>query len=387
MRLTKATVEQLEPRAKKWVAWDDKVAGLGVCVYPAGNKSWLLDYRTKERTQRRQTLGRADVLHPDTARQMAREILVQVAKGSDPMLEQRVKLAEPTVADLESVFTPEHNKKVKQSTRYGNASLWSSQLLPRLGKKRVLELDRADIANLLHDMAETPYVANRCVRLLSKAYSLAALRHKAWGWPPVDKNPCQRAELHDEEKRQRYLTPEELGRLLASLDAWPATEIEWRFANAIRLLLLTGARRGEILTATWSMVDERSGLLRLSDSKTGAKDVHLPAEALTVLRELRRRTNGELVIAGDVDGRPISGHKKMWARLLAHAQISAFRIHDIRHSFASFGIKAKLSLPEIGGLLGHKSAQTTQRYAHLMDDVGKAASAAVVAAMFAPAKA
>jgi integrase len=387
MRLTKATVEQLEPREKKWVAWDDKVAGLGVCVYPAGNKSWVLDYRTKERTQRRQTLGRADVVHPDTARQMAREVLVQVAKGSDPMQQLRIKLAEPTIADLEAAFTPEHTRTVKKTTQNGNASLWSSQLLPRLGKKRILEIDRADIADFLAELQGTPYVANRCVRLLSKAYSMAALRHKAWGWPPVERNPCQRAKLHPEEKRQRYLTPEELERLLASLDAWPATEIEWRFANAIRLLLLTGCRRGEILTATWAMVDEKNGLLRLSDSKTGAKDVHLPAEALPVLQELRRRTNGDLVIAGDVDGRPISGHKKMWARLLAHAQIKAFRIHDIRHSFASFGIKAKLSLPEIGGLLGHKSAQTTQRYAHLMDDVGKAASAAVMAAMFTPAKA
>lgn len=385
MRLTKETIASLRTDAQQELFWDDKVTGLGVRVTRAGAKSWILNYRTADRVMRRQTLGKAEVLHPDTARKMARELLVSVARGADPLTEHKVRVAEPTVAELEAAFTPEHTPSVKPSTREGNASLWRSQLLPRLGKRKVRELDAHDIAELLHDMRATPYVANRCVRLLSKAYAVAAKRWRAWGWPAVERNPCKGAELHPEKKRERYLAPEELRAFLDALDSWPSTPTQWRYARALRLLLLTGCRRGEWLRATWDMVDEPHALLRLPDSKTGSKDVHLPAEALVVLGELRERSNSAWVIGGDGDG-PISGYSKLWKSFLAHAGLSGLRMHDIRHSYASLGVAAGLSLPQIGGLLGHKSAQTTARYAHLMRDTGRAASAAVVETLAAATK-
>ncbi len=381
MRLTKATVETLETRPTKWVAWDDKVRGLGVAVYPSGDKSWVLDYRTKDKKQRRQTIGRADVLHPDTARQMAREVLVAVAKGSDPLAEQRIRVAEPTISDLEAAFTPEHNKKVKGSTQAGNKSLWNAHILPRLGKKKVKEVTEGDIARLLDQLEEIPTTANRCIRLLSKAYNHARRRAGAWEWPAIASNPCRGAELYPENKVERYLDPEELKRFMAALDAWPVTPTQRRFAAMLRLLLTTGCRRGEIATARWSMVDFDEALLVLPDSKTGAKEVHLPPDAIVVLRELYRTKSSEWVIEGDTAETPISGFSKLWTSFLAHAQIKGLRIHDLRHNFASFAVDAKLSLPEIGGLMGHKSPQTTARYAHLKRDTGRAASAAVAAVL------
>lgn len=386
MRLTKATIETLEPREKKWVAWDDKVKGLGVAVYPAGDKSWLLDYRTKDKKQRRQTLGRADVLHPDTARDMAREILVQVAKGGDPLAEQRIRVAEPTITQLEEAFTPEHAKKIAASTQAGNASLWRAHLLPKLGKKKVRELTESDIAGFMDGLEEAPTTANRCIKLLSKAYNHARKNAGKWGWPAIDKNPCRGAELYPENKVERYLSKEELQRFMAALETWPVTPTQRRYAAMLRLLLLTGCRRGEIATARWGMVDFKEALLRLPDSKTGAKDVHLPPEAVEILKELRLTTNSEWVIEGDTAQTPISGFSKLWSAFLAHAHISGLRMHDLRHNFASFAVDAKLSLTEIGGLMGHKSAQTTKRYAHLMLESGRKASSAVAAAIADAAK-
>lgn len=379
MRLTKQAIEALQAEAKVAIHWDDKIKGLGVRVTPSGVKSWVLDYRTSENVQRRQTLGRADVIHPDEARRQAREVLVAVARGGDPMAEIKVRLAEPTISDLYERFKEEHIGRKKPSTQSGYTSAWDAQLIPRLGKKKVRELDEGDVANFLLQLEATPYIANRSVRILSKAFNLATKRWRFWGWPKVEKNPCRGAELHPEEKVQRYLTPEELDRLMAALDTWPATPVQERFAKMIHLLLITGCRRGEWMGATWDQVDWANKALDVPDekSKTGRKTVFLTDEAVAILRQLKAGSNHQWVIAGAGDG-PIKGQKKLWASLMKHAAIENFRIHDLRHSFASFGVKAKLSLPQIGGLLGHKSAQTTARYAHLMEDDGRAAAAAVV---------
>jgi integrase len=208
-----------------------------------------------------------------------------------------------------------------------------------------------------------------------------------WGIRAKGTNPCRGIQANGERKIKRYLPREELQRLLAALDAFAVAGVRWRFAQLIRLLLLTGCRVSEIMTARWEWLDQDATVLKLpADAhKTGGngdeRKVHLPPAASLILRELRRRSNSEWIVAGDGDGHLI-GYWYMWEDLLERAKIKDLRVHDLRHSYASYAItQANLTLPQVGALLGHASPQTTARYAHLMDEAAAAMAAKVAALM------
>ena len=169
-------------------------------------------------------------------------------------------------------------------------------------------------------------------------------------------NPCRRLEKYPEPGRERFLTPDELGRLG---DALRTADICPRAAAAIRLLILTGARLREILDAKWSYVDVERGVLFLPDSKTGKKTVYLNAAALEVLHNLPRADDNPYVIPGQKDGQPKSDLHGPWKHVCAAAGLDGVRLHDLRHSYASIGAGASMGLPIVGKLLGHKSASTT----------------------------
>ena len=190
------------------------------------------------------------------------------------------------------------------------------------------------------------------------------------------------------ERKRRSPTREELGRLGDALReaetvglAWTIdesapnakhapkedrrTKIDTHAAGAIRLLIMTGARLREILGAQWPQVDIERGVINLPDSKTGAKSIYLSAAAQEVLASLPRIDGNPHIIPGEIKGKPRRDLKKPWAALTRAAGLQGVRIHDLRHSFASFGAGASLGLPIIGKLLGHLQAATTHRYAHL----------------------
>jgi integrase len=182
---------------------------------------------------------------------------------------------------------------------------------------------------------------------------------------------------------ERFLTSDELARLGAVLaegetagllsKATPTTKnqrvrLDLFAVAAIRLLILTGARLREILDAQWSQVDLERGILFLADSKTGRKPVYLSAAAQAVLASLPRIESNPYIIAGAKDGAPRADLKKPWAAVTRAAGLEGVRLHDLRHSFASFGAGASLGLPIIGKLLGHSQPATTARYAHLDAD-------------------
>jgi integrase len=220
--------------------------------------------------------------------------------------------------------------------------------------------------------------ANRCLEVLSKAMALAEL----WELRPQGTNPCHGIASNGERKRKRYLSRDELQRLLAALDTFADAGVRWRFAQLVRLLLLTGCRINELMAAEWSWLDEQAARLTLPPEahKTGGdgseRVIHLPPAASLILRELRRETNSRWIIAGDGDGHLV-GYWRMWSQLLEHAGIENLRIHDLRRSYASIGLSAGLSLDQIGELLGHNSPQTTARYAFLVEDAAKAAAALI----------
>jgi integrase len=249
-------------------------------------------------------------------------------------------------------------------------------------------LTRSHVATLHFRMADRPYAANRAAAVWSKAFAWAAAR----GIIPEEHNPVKGLKKYREQGRERFLTVDELGRLGVALAEGETVGLPFEVDNtkpkakhapkadkrrvkldpyavaALRLLLLTGARLREILHAKWEQVDVGRGVIFLADSKTGKKPIYLSAAAQAVLAALPRLEANPYVIAGARDGAPRSDLKKPWAAVARAANLKGLRIHDLRHSFASFGAGASLGLPIIGKLLGHSQAATTHRYAHLAAD-------------------
>jgi len=210
-------------------------------------------------------------------------------------------------------------------------------------------------------LRDTPYQANRTVALLSKFFNWAE-QHSL---RPDGSNPCRHLEKYTEKKRERFLSDKELIRLDRAMRELEAKgELTAWMVGAVRLLLLTGARLSEILTLKWSYFDETLQLLRLPDSKSGAKLIHLSSLAVEALQDIPKLVGNPHVICGDRSGAHLVNLQKPWRRLRAAAGIPDIRLHDLRHTFASIAARQNLSLGTIGALLGHTQTQTTARYAH-----------------------
>jgi integrase len=370
-KLTIRTVEALEAKASLYIAWDDDLPGFGVCVAPSGRKTFVIQYRALGRS-RRQTLGRFGTVTPDDARRRAKVALGSVAGGADPAAEARLARKASTVRDLAKRFYADHvAHRCKPSTQAEYKRCLDLFIVPKIGTYRIPAVTRADIADLHTGLAGKPYQANRVLGVLSKMFNCA----EAWGLRPDGTNPSRHVRKYAEEKRKRYLSREEFERLEATLSGFDGRSPYWTNAcAAIRLLMFTGCRLGEIQSLQWAFV--RDGGLHLPDSKTGAKVVHLNARASAVLGLHKREAGNPYVIAGMVEGQPLTDLQKPWRAIRKAAGLSDVRIHDLRHSFASAAVAQGLSLPIIGRLLGHSSTQTTARYAHLADEVTRAATEA-----------
>ena len=236
------------------------------------------------------------------------------------------------------------------------------------------EVEREDVAELHHRLRDTPYMANTVVGVLSKMYRLA----EAWDLVPAGCNPCRSVRRYRERARERFLTPEELRRLGRALREAEADGSSWPPAvAAVRLLLLTGCRKGEILTLRWEDVDLGTGELRLADTKTGPRAVPISSAAVRLLAGLPRRPGDPWVIPGRRPGTHLRAVDGAWWIVRARAGLADVRLHDLRHSFASRALALGESLPMIGRLLGHTQVETTARYAHLARDSVREAAARV----------
>ena len=211
-------------------------------------------------------------------------------------------------------------------------------------------------------------VAAQCVALMSTVLAFAVARGLR------SDNPARGVKKPPARKMERFLSKDEIARLAAALDAESTRTGNPYPAAAIKLLLLTGGRRSEILGLQWQHVDFEQQCLRLPDSKTGAKIIYLNPPALEVLAGLPRRESNPYVVPGKREGRPLIGIDKLWFHVRDVAGLQDVRLHDLRHSFASMGVAGGLSLPIIGALLGHKHPTTTGRYAHLSADPLRAAN-------------
>ena len=368
--------------------WDDALAGFGVAAFPSGTKVYVAQFR-KDGRSRRVAIGEHGRLTPDEARSEAKKLLGAVEKGVDPVEERRLARGIRTFREIADEFMQRHvTPKRKDSTRYEYERLLEVHIYPTIGSRRITDVRRVDVARLHAELADRPFVANRCVALVSSVWNWAARREEV----QFANNPAKGIDRNPEQGRERYLTSKEFERLGNALRTAETSGLPWTVDEtkpkakhvpkadkrrtiadpfavaAIRLLILTGARLREILHARWESVDFERGIIHLEDSKTGRKPIYLSAAALSVLSDLPRIEGNPYLIPGGRDGAPRADLKRPWASILKAAKLEGVRIHDLRHSFASIGAGASMGLPIIGRLLGHSQPQTTAKYSHLQAD-------------------
>lgn len=394
-KLTDALVKALPAPAKGYrITFDKDVPGLGVRVTVAGARSWTLDYRTSAGRTRRMTLpGSAASWTVSQARDHARKLIRRIADGADPAGERQAERAAPTVADLAARFDAEHLPKRRPATQRDYRSILRLHILPELGRIKVADLRHADVERL-HRAVKARYRANRSVAVLSKMLNLAVK------WELAERNVASGIERKPEDKRERFLTPAELARLGEVLTTHP----ERTTCNAIRLLLLTGARKGEMLSARWEQIDLAAGAWTKPSASTKQGREHrvpLSKAALMLLAEMHAAADPARpwLFPGANPDAPLVEIKRTWLAVCVKSGLakqvaklvdgkpfkdrdgkpvmvwqSTVRLHDLRHSYASILASSGLSLPVIGALLGHTQAATTARYAHLLDDPLRAAT-------------
>jgi integrase len=379
VRLTDALVRALPvPEKDNYIKYErgpNTVRRFGARVTANGDRAFVLGYSVAGR-ERRLTIGSFPTWSTAAARKEAEKLRRDIDRGIDPLDQRIAERMAPTVNDLADRYLAEH--AVKKRTAADDESMIRRIIRPGLGNRKVASITFADVDRLHRGISRTtPYVANRVAALLSKMFSLAVR------WEMRPDNPCKGVERNPEERRYRYLTGDELRRLTAALAAHPSP----RVANAIRLLLLTGARRGEVLSATWDEFDFEAGTWTKPSSHVKTKREHrlpLAAPARQLLVEMRAEAEREAirrksepspyVFPARSGGGPMTEITKAWAALRQAADLKGVRLHDLRHTYASVLASAGLSLPIIGALLGHTQAATTQRYSHLLDDPLRAAT-------------
>jgi integrase len=361
-RLSDRVVKALTaPKAGYRIHYDVAVGGFGIRVTAAGAKSFVLTYRTRLGRERRFTIGRFPAWGTAAARNEAAALKRRIGQGADPLGEIVAGRGAPTVADLCARFEIEYLPRKRPSTQATYHHQIASEILPALGRLKVADVTFADIDGLHRAITKRgrPYRANRVLALLSRIFSMAAR------WRMRNDNPCKGVERNQEHQRRRYLAADELARLTKAL----AEYSDQQSANIIRMLLLTGARRGEVLTAKWEDFDLNAGVWDKPSTVTKQKTQHtvpLSEAARRLLLGISQR-QAEWVFP-TADGGHRRDVKDAWAAICRAASIKGARLHDLRHTYASVLASAGLSLPVIGALLGHATPVTTARYSHLFDD-------------------
>ncbi len=342
--------------------WDSDLPGFGLRVHPSGRRTWFVMFRQRGK-QRRVSLGTSKQIAANQARRHAREKLAEVALDGLPSrktTKSRVKET-PLMRDYAERFWADYAHHWKPSTRKRNRTGIDRDILPTFGDRRVDEITKADISFWRDGFAGRTGAFNRTIPILSVMMGYAEkLGHRRSG-----SNPCRGTPRYKRKRMERFLSAREYGQLATALNDF---EVERSaVVAAIRLLIYTGARCGEIENLRWEWVQEPR--LMLNDSKTGAKIVYLNRQAVEVIASIPDRTPTGLVFPSVRDREKPIKLGMHWPEIRNRAALPDVRLHDLRHSFASTAIRDNISLMVIGKLLGHALAETTSRYAHLSDEV------------------
>jgi len=352
--------------------FDSEQRGFMLEVRCSGGKTYYQRYTDDRGRERQFKIGPASVLSLAAARRKAKTTAAEALIGTDPQ-ERRAELRRiPTLAELVRDRYLPHVKSYKRSW-YTDETVLRVHILPALGSQYA-DLVRAEpISALVEHMREKGYATgttNRVVIVLRHIFNLA----RKWRVPGVSENPTAGINLAPDVNRERFLSLEEAKRLIASIEQ-DENEVA---AKAIMLLLLTGGRRNEITFARWEFVDWDKKTLLVPLSKSGKpRSIALNAAAMELLRSIRDTSISDFIFPSPVTGKPSASLYFPWHRIRTRAGLPDLRLHDLRHSFASFLVNKGVSLYVVQGLLGHAHTRYTQRYAHLTPDTLREAAEAV----------
>jgi integrase len=388
--LTKPVVDAAMPRERRYEMWDSELSGFGLRVETTGRKLFIARYRAdgggRNAPKRLMTIGVYGVLTPKEARDEAEKILGAVATGGDPAGDLRRKRQDLTVSELCDLYLKEACVAKKPKTKEIEAGRIRRHIGPLLGAKRLSSVRQSDVLWMMRQIAEGKTKADLKTRPRGRAIvrggqgtasrtvvQLSAMFSYAVREGVMAANPARGIRRWKDGKRERYLNEEELKRLGEAIAETEAAGGNQKATAIIRLLALTGARKGEILQLKWCEVDFDRGFLRLLDSKTGPKAIPVGKSALAILAAQPRLAGSDYVFPADKLGRKglerayFQGADWFWYEIRKKAQLEGVRLHDLRHTAASIAVADGASLPIIGRILGHADTKTTQRYAHLSD--------------------
>ena len=359
MRLTNTVINRatyVGNDNRQYILWDDVIPGFGLRVYPTGRKSFVLSYRANRR-KRLYTIGPYGVLTLKQARERAKLLLASVLDGQDPAKDRQLKAKERTFSELCDAYLEQHAKVHKKTWKEDERRI-NKCLRPRWQTLRVSAIDQHDVVLLHHEIGKRhPYEANRTVELLKSIYAKAM----AWGYlPRHHDNPTAGITLFKEEKRDRWLTGDEMPRVAEAI----AAEANVYVQAAIWLYLFTGVRKSELLNAQWADVDLDRGELRLPDTKSGRTHyVSLSLPAIELLSRVPRIAGNPYVLPGHKAAQHLVNIDKPWQRIRNRAACDDVRLHDLRRTVGSWLAQSGNSLHLIGRILNHQQSSTTEVYA------------------------
>jgi integrase len=392
-KLTKPVVEAARPGQWLWDGGDGGLKGFGLRVTPAGAKTFIIRYRLPSGVQKYARIAAYPALTVDEARGEAKAKLAEVEMGGDPSKDRKDRRDAPTLTELADEYCdPYATSRGLKPRTVKDAKTVLAPILASLGRRKVAEITTVDVRKAHGEAREvrvrksgatggvggepatgqSPYQANRLLAVLSKMFNLSV----ELGWR--NDNPCRGVRKFPEDQRWRHLSENEVGRLLQACDGYENQNA----ANAVRLLLFTGARLQEALKAEWQQFDLEEGLWEKPSAHTKQKRQHrleLEGPALDTLRSMREADpTGRFLFPGEPDAhgrvsRARADLKRPWRWIAREASLSGVRLHDLRRTTASFMIDGQASLATVGKALGHTQASTTARYAQMSQTVQREA--------------
>jgi len=399
--LTKQVVDRANPRVKRYDLWDSKLSGFGLRVEASGTKTFVARYRAdgggRTAPRRFVTIGRFGALTVEDARRKARTVLGAAAKGEDPAGERQAKRREMTVSALIDLYEAEgcfiqrgvrQGVPMKPLTKAYTIARLRHHAVPLLGHKRVSEVGVTELERFVRDVTEGKTVrdekvaprkriivrggegaARKVFRDVSAVLSFAKRREI------VTTNPCDNAAVRKtDNKRQRYLTLEEVRRLGEAFEHLEAAGANGKAVAIARLWALTGCRRDEIAGLRWFEVDFERGLLVLSDSKTGKSVRPLGVAAIALLKALTKASDSEFVFPAQAGNGHYQGTKRLWPKVTAKANLTGVTPHTLRHTMGSTAVSTGEALALTGAILGHANPRSTAIYAHVQNDPSRRAA-------------
>jgi len=369
IKLTKTVVETAQPQAKDVELRDTVVPGFLCKITPAGRRVFMLQYRTNAGERSKPALGQFGELTVEQARIMAQGWLTEVRQGGDPGGAKAEARKAPTMEALCAKFMTDYSsKRNKPTTQAGYRAVIDRNIIPMLGRKKVYDVKRPDIAGLMEKLSYKPADANRTFGVLRKMFNMA----EVWGYRPDGSNPCRHVPMYPAGKATRLITDEEMVRIFRRLEEVEAQGLEhYAIPLAIRLQFEFAARRSEICTLEWDWIDWENRRIVWPDSKTGGISKPMSEEACRLLSTAPRREDFPYVLPSPNDSNKrltYGEHYSAWARVLKAAGVPHVGTHGIRHrsatDIANSGVPIKVGM----ALTAHKTVAMFMRYVHTEDN-------------------